>query len=312
MVDPAVFEAVNGKRGDEAYDPELVTGFAFGFGLGPAGDDFDGPARCADARRKRRAGAGAVPVAVNCDPLARWYRWLEYAAMGRALERRRFEFLPGMAQARRVLILGEGDGRFLTRVIAPDQRRRRKSTWSTIAQRCSPCAERRASGGSGRTRTFPPDGCASVTLMPASGSPPSIEPGMTSWSPTSFLDCFSDADLEPLISTLRRGVCGNGKLPAGSSRNSGSQRAGISCVAGAALWIGSALPPLRLDDRVYAVRRLPDYHASDPGGKHGFRLAPPPSSRKRACSSPNGGSARSLLRLTPRRGAPLHSRTPKS
>ena len=33
MVDPAVFEAVNGKRGDEAYDPELVTGFAFGFGL---------------------------------------------------------------------------------------------------------------------------------------------------------------------------------------------------------------------------------------------------------------------------------------
>ena len=33
MVDPAVFEAVNRERGDSAYDPEKVSGFAFGFGL---------------------------------------------------------------------------------------------------------------------------------------------------------------------------------------------------------------------------------------------------------------------------------------
>jgi len=33
MVDPAVFEAVNGQRGDTAFDPEKYTGFAFGFGL---------------------------------------------------------------------------------------------------------------------------------------------------------------------------------------------------------------------------------------------------------------------------------------
>ncbi len=33
MVDPAVFEAINTKRGDGAYDPEVFTGFAFGFGL---------------------------------------------------------------------------------------------------------------------------------------------------------------------------------------------------------------------------------------------------------------------------------------
>jgi phenylalanyl-tRNA synthetase alpha chain len=33
MVDPAVFEAVNTKRGDRAFDPEKYTGFAFGFGL---------------------------------------------------------------------------------------------------------------------------------------------------------------------------------------------------------------------------------------------------------------------------------------
>ena len=33
MVDPAVFESINKKRGDTAYDPEKFTGFAFGFGL---------------------------------------------------------------------------------------------------------------------------------------------------------------------------------------------------------------------------------------------------------------------------------------
>jgi phenylalanyl-tRNA synthetase alpha chain len=33
MVDPAVFEQVNRQRGDDAYDPEKCSGFAFGFGL---------------------------------------------------------------------------------------------------------------------------------------------------------------------------------------------------------------------------------------------------------------------------------------
>jgi phenylalanyl-tRNA synthetase alpha chain len=33
MVNPPVFEAINAKRGDNAYDPEEWTGFAFGMGL---------------------------------------------------------------------------------------------------------------------------------------------------------------------------------------------------------------------------------------------------------------------------------------
>jgi len=33
MVDPAVFEAVCHSRGDRIYDPEKISGFAFGFGL---------------------------------------------------------------------------------------------------------------------------------------------------------------------------------------------------------------------------------------------------------------------------------------
>jgi SAM-dependent methyltransferase len=49
---------------------------------------------------------------VNCDRIARWYRFLEYLAFGRALEQRRFEYLAEAAEARSVLILGDGDGRF--------------------------------------------------------------------------------------------------------------------------------------------------------------------------------------------------------
>lgn len=42
---------------------------------------------------------------------------MEYAAFGRALERRRFAFLNRLAAARRILILGEGDGRCLERLL---------------------------------------------------------------------------------------------------------------------------------------------------------------------------------------------------
>ena len=54
---------------------------------------------------------------MNCDPIARWYRWLEYAAFGSALQRRRVAFLTEVADSERVLVLGDGDGRFLQRLL---------------------------------------------------------------------------------------------------------------------------------------------------------------------------------------------------
>jgi len=47
------------------------------------------------------------------DALARPYRWLEYAVFGRTLERCRFGLIPHLQHARRVLTIGEGDGRFV-------------------------------------------------------------------------------------------------------------------------------------------------------------------------------------------------------
>jgi ubiquinone/menaquinone biosynthesis C-methylase UbiE len=54
---------------------------------------------------------------MNADRIAGSYRCLEYAAFGLDLECARFDFLSHAAEARRALILGEGDGRFLARLL---------------------------------------------------------------------------------------------------------------------------------------------------------------------------------------------------
>jgi SAM-dependent methyltransferase len=54
---------------------------------------------------------------MNADRIAASYRWLEHAAFGLTLEQARFDFLSHAADARSVLILGEGDGRFLVRLL---------------------------------------------------------------------------------------------------------------------------------------------------------------------------------------------------
>ncbi len=59
---------------------------------------------------------------MNCDGIARWYRVLEYVVFGRALEGRRVEYLNDVADARRVLILGDGDGRFTAEFVRRNSR----------------------------------------------------------------------------------------------------------------------------------------------------------------------------------------------
>src|SRR6202035_2815494 len=69
-------------------------------GTGGAGalgaDDFR---RCA-LRSGRRCAADAAVVPMKIGRLAGWYRWIEYLAFGRALERRRFAFLSRLASAK--------------------------------------------------------------------------------------------------------------------------------------------------------------------------------------------------------------------
>ncbi len=53
----------------------------------------------------------------NFNFIARPYRWLEYLALGRKLERCRLHFLPQLKNRSRALVLGDGDGRFLSALL---------------------------------------------------------------------------------------------------------------------------------------------------------------------------------------------------
>lgn len=54
---------------------------------------------------------------VNFDRVARPYRWLEYMSFGPWLERCRNAQLAQLTAARHALLLGDGDGRFLARLL---------------------------------------------------------------------------------------------------------------------------------------------------------------------------------------------------
>ncbi len=56
-------------------------------------------------------------AAANFDSVARAYRALEHLALGGDLERTRFSLLDRLAGRRSILILGEGDGRCLARLL---------------------------------------------------------------------------------------------------------------------------------------------------------------------------------------------------
>jgi hypothetical protein len=53
----------------------------------------------------------------NFDRVARIYRWAEYLSLGPMLERTRNHFLPQLSDRSCALVLGDGDGRFLARLL---------------------------------------------------------------------------------------------------------------------------------------------------------------------------------------------------
>jgi ubiquinone/menaquinone biosynthesis C-methylase UbiE len=54
----------------------------------------------------------------NFDPVARLYRWAEYLSLGPLLQRTRTHLLPQLTDRRSAFVLGDGDGRFLARLLA--------------------------------------------------------------------------------------------------------------------------------------------------------------------------------------------------
>jgi ubiquinone/menaquinone biosynthesis C-methylase UbiE len=58
----------------------------------------------------------------NFDGIARPYRWLEYLSFGPMLQRCRLYRVRELADAKRALVLGDGDGRFLVRLLKENPR----------------------------------------------------------------------------------------------------------------------------------------------------------------------------------------------
>jgi ubiquinone/menaquinone biosynthesis C-methylase UbiE len=123
---------------------------------------------------------------MNIDRLAPWYGLVEYLAFGGALEQARFVFLDRLANARRILVLGEGDGRALERLLAfaptaEVQVHELSGRMIALArQRIGNSPRVRFEQGDARSCTWPPNRYdAVVTLF--------------------FLDCFSEPDVAALI-----------------------------------------------------------------------------------------------------------------
>ncbi len=133
---------------------------------------------------------------MNCDPIARWYRWLEYIGFGKALERRRRAFLSDVADARRALVLGEGDGRFL--VFLVEQNRGASIDYVDLSGRMLELARKRAGD---RVRYFH----ANALTFPL----PEAEYDLIVTN--FFLDCFDETDLAVLVERVARAARGGAR-----------------------------------------------------------------------------------------------------
>ena len=123
---------------------------------------------------------------MNCDSIARWYRWLEYGAFGGALRQRREAFLFELGNPRKVLVLGDGDGRFLEVFTALYPNARVDAV--DVSARMIELAKARA---------------PSVAFHLADAREFSFEPEYDLAVAHFFFDCFEQQELAALLSRLR-------------------------------------------------------------------------------------------------------------
>jgi SAM-dependent methyltransferase len=82
------------------------------------------------------------------DFIAQPYRALEYITLGRTVERTRLHFLPSLMPARRALVIGDGDGRFLAKLLAENTALHATvvdtsaAMLELLSRRCAPFADR--------------------------------------------------------------------------------------------------------------------------------------------------------------------------
>jgi ubiquinone/menaquinone biosynthesis C-methylase UbiE len=130
--------------------------------------------------------------APNFDRIAPIYRWMEYATFGRSLERCRNRFLPQLQGCRRALVLGDGDGRFLARLLAanPDLRADAVDTSRAMLR----LLERRAEAVSTTNARLHTHQASALTFLPQR----SYDLVVTHF----FLDCLTQTQLDGLCARI--------------------------------------------------------------------------------------------------------------
>jgi SAM-dependent methyltransferase len=127
-------------------------------------------------------------VKATFDRLARIYRSLEFLAFGGDLERARFALLGRLSRCRSILVLGEGDGRCLQRLVrlAPQAR--------------IDCVELSAAMIAQASRRLAPPDRARVRFHWADARRAPLPGGEYDGIATLFfLDCFTPAEVESLV-----------------------------------------------------------------------------------------------------------------
>jgi ubiquinone/menaquinone biosynthesis C-methylase UbiE len=183
---------------------------------------------------------------MNADRIARLYRWLEYAAFGSTLQQRRTAFLADVADARRVLVLGDGDGRFLQRLVATNQQAH--IDYVDLSGRMIELARARA--GTGRV-TYHQANALDIALP---------ERGYDLVVTHFFLDCFNEAEAATLVGRVTLAACPHARWVISEFRRT--------------WWSPPLFASLYLFFRIATglkTRRLIDHHPLL--ARHGFRIA---------------------------------------
>jgi hypothetical protein len=130
----------------------------------------------------------------NFDRIARLYRWAEYLTLGPLLLRARNHFLPRLPPCHCALILGDGDGRALARLLASQPHLHAlavdtsASMLHLLRQRCRPYSD--------RLQTLH---TSALTLTPDQ-APDLITPDLITTH--FFLDCLTQPELDALTHNL--------------------------------------------------------------------------------------------------------------
>lgn len=134
------------------------------------------------------------------DRVASSYRWLEYLAFGRTLQRARTAHMAELAGCRDILIVGDGDGRAVAQLAAIASTARIHCI--DTSQRMLDTAARRLPAAARDRVTFT---CADVRTFDA---------GHHTWDAvvTLFvLDCFSDDDVRAIVERLHAALRPGGR-----------------------------------------------------------------------------------------------------